>query len=123
VVPGCDRTRWLQVHHIVHWEDGGPTDTAQGSGAELLASLALLCAAHHRAHHRGVLGIEGDADQRDGLVFTDRRGRPLAACGRPVPPGQPPVVAAAGLGIAADGWAHPSGERLDQRWLYFNEAS
>jgi len=39
VVPGCDRTRWLQVHHIVHWEDGGPTDTAQGSGAELLASF------------------------------------------------------------------------------------
>ncbi len=27
-VPGCDRTRWLQVHHIVHWEDGGSTDTA-----------------------------------------------------------------------------------------------
>jgi hypothetical protein len=22
-VPGCDRDRWLHVHHIEHWEDGG----------------------------------------------------------------------------------------------------
>ncbi len=27
-VPGCDRTRWLHVHHIQHWEDGGATDTS-----------------------------------------------------------------------------------------------
>jgi len=27
-VPGCDRTTWLHVHHVVHWEDGGATDTA-----------------------------------------------------------------------------------------------
>ncbi|MDQ6798093.1 MAG: HNH endonuclease, partial [Actinomycetota bacterium] len=27
-VPGCDRTRWLHVHHVVHWEDGGATDTS-----------------------------------------------------------------------------------------------
>ncbi|MGH9263943.1 MAG: DUF222 domain-containing protein [Acidimicrobiales bacterium] len=27
-VPGCDRSRWLHVHHITHWEDGGATDTA-----------------------------------------------------------------------------------------------
>ncbi|MCA1822493.1 MAG: HNH endonuclease, partial [Pseudonocardia sp.] len=26
-VPGCERSRWLHVHHIRHWEDGGPTDT------------------------------------------------------------------------------------------------
>ncbi|HVL94216.1 MAG TPA: hypothetical protein VM264_12855 [Acidimicrobiales bacterium] len=70
-----------------------------------------------------MLGIESDADQPDKLVFTDHRGRPLPECGRPVPPGGPPVGAAAGLGIAAGGWAHPSGERLDQRWLHFNEAS
>jgi len=114
VVPGCDRTRWLQVHHVVHWEDGGPTDTA---------NLALLCAAHHRAHHRGVLGIEGDADAPGGLVFADHRGRRLPACGRPVTPPQPPHQAAAALGIATDGWAHPCGERMDQRWLHFNEAS
>ena len=22
-VPGCHRSRWLHVHHITHWEDGG----------------------------------------------------------------------------------------------------
>ena len=22
-VPGCERARWLQIHHVVHWEDGG----------------------------------------------------------------------------------------------------
>ncbi len=32
--PGCQNTRWLQVHHIVHWSQGGPTD---------LDNLILLC--------------------------------------------------------------------------------
>jgi hypothetical protein len=26
-VPGCDTRHGLEIHHIVHWEDGGPTDT------------------------------------------------------------------------------------------------
>ena len=26
-VPWCSQTRWLQVHHVVHYEHGGPTDT------------------------------------------------------------------------------------------------
>ncbi|CQD03904.1 HNH endonuclease domain-containing protein [Mycolicibacterium conceptionense] len=26
VVPGCGATRGLHAHHIIHWEDGGPTD-------------------------------------------------------------------------------------------------
>jgi hypothetical protein len=26
VVPGCGATRGLHAHHIVHWEDGGPTE-------------------------------------------------------------------------------------------------
>ena len=59
----------------------------------------------------GRLGIEGDADEPDGLVFTDRRGRRLTGCGRPAPPGQLPM---------AGTWVPPSGERLDTRWVYFN---
>ena len=43
-VPGCESRRGLQVHHLVHWEDGGATDTA---------NLCCLCAKHHRMHHRG----------------------------------------------------------------------
>lgn len=111
-VPGCDRGRWLQVHHIVHWHDGGGSDTA---------NLLCPCGAHHRAHHRGLLGISGDADRVDGVVFTDQRGRVLAGSGRPAPPGDPPLEAAARLGIAADGRAHPTGERLEGRWVYFNQ--
>ena len=102
-VPGCDRSRWLQVHHLVHWEDGGPTDTA---------NLVALCSKHHRLHHRGGLGIEGDADDPSGLVFTDSRGRRLTGVGRPAPPGQ--------LKITGH-WTHPSGEPFDLHWLYFNE--
>jgi hypothetical protein len=26
-VPGCGRTTGLEIHHIVHWEDGGATET------------------------------------------------------------------------------------------------
>ena len=59
-VPGCERTKWLQIHHIVHWEDGGTTDTW---------NLVALCHAHHRLHHLGRLQIAGDADDPDGLVF------------------------------------------------------
>ena len=26
-VPGCGQRHWVQIHHIVHWEDVGPTET------------------------------------------------------------------------------------------------
>jgi len=100
-VPGCERTRWLHVHHVRHWEDGGATDTA---------NLLALCGRHHRLHHRGQLGIAGDADRPDGIAFTDARSRPLAPAGRPSPPTEPPPTGT---------WTHPTGERLDDRWIDF----
>ena len=112
-VPGCGHNRWLQVHHIVHWEDGGATDTA---------NLLALCARHHRLHHRGGLGIAGDADEPDGVVFTDARGRRLTGCGRPAPPGPELGAAVARLQLQPATYGHPSGERLDTRWIYFNKA-
>ena len=42
-VPWCTQTRWLQVHHIIHDEHDGPTDTW---------NLAAICPADHRLHHR-----------------------------------------------------------------------
>jgi len=39
---GCSHTRWLQVHHIQHWSQGGATD---------LDNLILLCGFHHRFVH------------------------------------------------------------------------
>jgi hypothetical protein len=89
-VPGCDRSRWLHIHHVRHWEDGGGSDTE---------NLIALCHRHHRLHHLGTLGIEGNADVTDGIHFTDERGNTLDAAGRPILPGTPFDVAARGLGI------------------------
>ena len=42
--PGCDRpAAWCNVHHIVHWADGGPTSLDNG---------VLLCGTHHKLIHR-----------------------------------------------------------------------
>jgi len=101
-VPGCDRTKWLHVHHIQHWEDGGATDTP---------NLMALCSKHHRLHHRGNLGISGDADDPDGVTFTDARGRSLASAGKPTPPTEPPVMG---------NWVHPSGERVNDECVVFS---
>ena len=104
-IPGCAVTHHIEVHHIIHWEDDGPTDTW---------NLIALCPRHHRMHHRGELGITGNADQADGVTFTNRHGRVIGTTGaRPEPPGAPPTAPA---GV----YEHPLGERLDPRWLYFN---
>ena len=102
-VPGCDRSRWVQVHHIVHWEDGGPTGTG---------NLLCLCRFHHRLHHRGGLGIEGDADDPGGMTFTERYGRTLDTRGYPVLPTGPPPRRA---------WRPPARERLDPWPIHFDE--
>jgi hypothetical protein len=103
-VPGCTGGR-VQIHHIVHWKDGGPTASH---------NLAALCPHHHRLHHRGLLAITGNADSPDGLLFTDARGRVLAGAPPPLPP--PP-----GSRIEVTGtWTHPTGERLESRWVHFN---
>ena len=103
-VPGCGQTHLLEVHHIIHWEDDGPTDTF---------NLIALCPHHHRLHHKGSLGIAGNADAGT-VVFTDHNGNLLKPSGaRPEPPGAPPPP--------PDGtYQHPLGERLDYEWLYFN---
>ena len=111
-VPGCERRRWLHVHHIVHWENGGATDTA---------NLVALCQTHHRLHHRDKLGISGNADLPDGLVFSDASGRPFSLAGRPAPPAGPLADVAADLDIATAGWVAPSNERLDPESIAFND--
>ncbi len=101
-VPGCDRDKWLHVHHIQHWEDGGATDTE---------NLMALCSRHHRLHHRGQLGIAGNADDPQGITFTDSRGRPLASAGKPIPPTEP---------APTGNWVHPTGERMDDDCVVFS---
>jgi len=113
-VPGCERDRWLHIHHVTHWEDGGGSDTP---------NLIALCHRHHRLHHLGRLGISGNADDPDGMIFADERGRRLDPCGRAVPPGQPVELAARRLDIPVGAWSHPTGERFDPSWVHFNETA
>ncbi|MFN6541657.1 HNH endonuclease signature motif containing protein [Mycolicibacterium nivoides] len=77
-VPGCGATRGLHAHHIVHWEDGGPTD---------LDNLVLVCPYHHRLHHRRLITITGPANR---LVVTDSAGRRPHGGSLARPPTTPP---------------------------------
>jgi hypothetical protein len=105
-VSGCNADWFLEIHHIIHWLDGGPTDTW---------NLICLCPHHHRLHHRGRLGISGNADVPGGVVFTDHRGRPIAGSGAtPIPPSGPPPP-------TIGRYEHPLGERIDTRWFTFRE--
>jgi HNH endonuclease/Domain of unknown function (DUF222) len=102
--PLCGRRHGLEVHHIVHWADGGPTDTA---------NLVVLCRRCHRDHHLGRLHLTGNADETDGVVFRDEGGRIIdTATHAAKPPGRAPDPRRP--------YRHPCGERL-QRWaVQFN---
>jgi hypothetical protein len=63
---GCERTRGLHAHHIVHAADGGPTAAA---------NLALVCPTHHRFVHEHGWHIHGDPSRPDGLRFRRPDGR------------------------------------------------
>ena len=52
--PGCGRTYWTEVHHIIHWAYGGPTD---------LDNLITLCGHHHRMLHEDGWRISGDPNR------------------------------------------------------------
>ncbi|MBM3671743.1 MAG: DUF222 domain-containing protein [Actinobacteria bacterium] len=63
--PGCDRTRFLHAHHIIHWADGGPTE---------LWNLILVCPYHHRYLHEHKWSVRGDPSLPDGLEFLNAGG-------------------------------------------------
>src|SRR5579862_303324 len=54
--PGCERTRFVDAHHVRHWSRGGETS---------LDNLVTLCRRHHRlVHERGnsvKVGNDGEA--------------------------------------------------------------
>ena len=95
-VPGCGATHGLHAHHIVHWEDGGPTE---------LFNLVLLCPYHHRLHHRGIITITGPAPD---ITVTDSDGQPLSPGSLARPPTTPPPDVPPCRG--------PLGERADWWW-------
>lgn len=103
--PGCANSRWLDVHHIVHWEDGGHTD---------LDNLLLLCGTHHRAHHADTFSIhlvDGSPrfERPDGVVIEPApRLRAL-----PSPPDDLLAVNEGGLGPIEGSW---DGSEVDHEW-------
>ena len=113
-VPGCTHDRYVEIHHIRHWLAGGATDTS---------NLVAICPHHHRLHHQGRLGISGNADDPNGLVFTDGRGRVIEPVGQPVPPEgippgpdrpyRPPLMGRVDYQQVGLGWVHP--KVLEQR--------
>jgi hypothetical protein len=66
--PGCQATRWLEIHHIRHWRDGGPTD---------YDNLLALCTFHHDEHHRSAFSIVGDPAGPGALQFLTPGGWPI----------------------------------------------
>jgi Domain of unknown function (DUF222)/HNH endonuclease len=101
-VPGCGHTRWLHIHHLIAWADGGGTDPS---------NLLALCPFHHRMLHTGRLRITGDPDDPDGLTFSDDRGRELTPARARPPTGQPPTTPP---------YRHPSGEHLNGWMIVWN---
>ncbi|MFF1550333.1 DUF222 domain-containing protein [Rhodococcus erythropolis] len=54
--PGCGTPPgWCDAHHIVHWNDGGPTD---------LDNLILWCGHHHRTLHHTQWRVEIGPDRK-----------------------------------------------------------
>ena len=53
--PGCGNRRWLQVHHIISWAQGGATD---------LGNLILVCGFHHRFVHEHGWKVTGPPERR-----------------------------------------------------------
>lgn len=47
--PGCANTRYIDVHHVQHWANGGETKPS---------NLVSLCRFHHHAVHEGGIRIE-----------------------------------------------------------------
>lgn len=96
VVPGCESTRGLHAHHLIHWEDGGGTE---------LSNLVPLCPFHHRAHHHGDITIIGPAER---LQVTDLHGKPMTNSSLAHPPTKAPPI--------TPPYPGPLGERADWWW-------
>jgi Domain of unknown function (DUF222)/HNH endonuclease len=70
--PGCANNTFTDVHHVVHWADGGPTD---------LPNLVTMCDHHHHRVHENGWDVKGNANGI--LRFTGPSGRAMTT--RPSP--------------------------------------
>jgi Domain of unknown function (DUF222)/HNH endonuclease len=72
--PGCERTRFVDAHHVNHWSQGGETS---------LDNLVVLCRRHHRlVHEHGyTLRLGDDGEPR----FENQHGVAIVSVPRPPP--------------------------------------
>ena len=98
--PWDTSVKHTEIHHIIPVSKGGPTDTW---------NLIEISQRIHDLIHQGKLSVEGNADDPNGLIWRDERGRILDNNGQPIPPNQMPTPATE--------YRHPEGTRLDRRWL------
>jgi hypothetical protein len=89
-VPACKNALFLDIHHVTPRSEGGDHDPD---------TLVLLCAAHHRAQHRGELVIEGRAST--GFRFQHADG---SSYGRVVDPRSAAAFAEAFQGLRGLGF-------------------
>jgi hypothetical protein len=83
--PTCDiPPQWCDVHHLIHWADGGPTT---------LTNSVLVCPAHHdTAHHTGWqvrIAADGHPEWLP-PTHTDPQQRPRRHHRHKTPPAPPP---------------------------------
>jgi uncharacterized protein DUF222/HNH endonuclease len=70
--PGCESRFGVQIHHLVYWTEGGPTDRS---------NLVCLCWRHHRSVHERGWHLSGDPDHE--LLFVGPDGRTVTESERP----------------------------------------
>ncbi|WP_235498178.1 HNH endonuclease signature motif containing protein [Frankia sp. R43] len=101
--PGCDHTRWLNIHHLTGWADGGRTD---------LDNLTLVCGTHHRhLHEEGVVLCRTPDGTIIALLSDGRTLLPAPS----VTPGEHPAATLAGETghVAPDAVTTRNGGRLN----------
>src|SRR6185437_3473918 len=113
--PGCESRR-VDLHHIQHWVNGGPTD---------LANLISLCPWHHKVVHDRGYTIAARPAAGGTFAFCRPDGTPLPSC-PPLPGPDGPIDQAHGADITPDTIVPPwYGERLDLHhaiWACFANA-
>jgi HNH endonuclease len=112
-VDGCRSAKHLEMHHLVPRIEGGTHDPS---------GLALLCDAHHRQIHAGVLSVTGNANER--LEFRRADGTRVGERARMVVPSRRPIASrdSASPGSANEADAIDALRRLDVPAKYAREA-
>jgi CRP-like cAMP-binding protein len=96
--PGCTYIEFTDVHHVVHWLNGGPTS---------IPNLVTLCDQHHRAVHELGWRMSGDANGL--LSFRSPTGRVTTSMPSPTFLPATPATSATSPSSATSAREPPSG--------------